>query len=96
MGFFMKYAVVQAEEYKGDFEQNERFGLLNKGFDLEMKPVVELKTRDGLVRLHSGEYVAKDGDNLWVIGKQTIEENYVEISDELAQQQVELQEGEKR
>lgn len=92
----MKYAVIQAEEYKGDFEQNERFKLLNKGFDLEMKPVVELKTRDGLARLQIGDYVAKDGDNLWVISKQTMKENYVEISDELAQQQIELQEAKKR
>lgn len=94
MSYFMKYAIVQAEEYKGDFEQTERFNLVNEGFDLQMKPVVKLRTRDGLVPLNIGDYVAMQDGNLWVISKQTIDETYVPISDELAKQQAKLQ-GEK-
>lgn len=81
---YMSYRLVKIMHFTDTEEQRRELQLEYRGVDGDSKPIYMLKTRKGLSQISVGDYVALNiKGEAWIIDKETIDEMYVEVDEQL-------------
>lgn len=81
---YMSYRLVKIMHFTDTEEQRRELQLEYRGVDGDGKPIYMLKTRKGLSQISVGDYVALNiKGEAWIIDKETIDEMYVEVDEQL-------------
>lgn len=80
----MSYRLVKIMHFTDTEEERRELQLEYRGIDGDGKPIYLLKTRKGLSQISVGDYVALNiKGEAWIIDKETIDEMYVEVDEQL-------------
>lgn len=80
----MSYRLVKIMHFIDTEEERRELQLEYRGIDGDGKPIYLLKTRKGLSQISVGDYVALNiKGEAWIIDKETIDEMYVEVDEQL-------------
>jgi len=81
---YMSYRLVKIMHFTDTEEERRELQLEYRGVDGDGKPIYMLKTRKGLSQISVGDYVALNiKGEAWIIDKETIDEMYVEVDEQL-------------
>jgi len=81
---YMSYRLVKIMHFTDTEEERRELQLEYRGIDGDGKPIYLLKTRKGLSQISVGDYVALNiKGEAWIIDKETIDEMYVEVDEQL-------------
>lgn len=81
---YMSYRLVKIMHFTDTEEERRELQLEYRGIDGDGKPIYMLKTRKGLSQISVGDYVALNiKGEAWIIDKETIDEMYVEVDEQL-------------
>jgi hypothetical protein len=81
---YMSYRLVKIMHFTDTEEERRELQLEYRGVDGDGKPIYLLKTRKGLSQISVGDYVALNiKGEAWIIDKETIDEMYVEVDEQL-------------
>lgn len=81
---YMSYRLVKIMHFTDTEEERRELQLGYRGIDGDGKPIYMLKTRKGLSQISVGDYVALNiKGEAWIIDKETIDEMYVEVDEQL-------------
>lgn len=81
---YMSYRLVKIMHFTDTEEERRELQLEYRGVDSDGKPIYMLKTRKGLSQISVGDYVALNiKGEAWIIDKETIDEMYVEVDEQL-------------